>query len=129
MNTAGKIGLFAVSVLVTGCGTLGDTQAIRDASELAVACRHDEALAMLDRAQGSGGLSAYIAELEQVVFLRDAGRYREAAELLEQRNTRAQASADDAAEAARAVAESLAELRKARAAEMGRATCPGIESA
>jgi hypothetical protein len=121
--------LTAAAVAVSGCGSLGDTGAIRDANELAVACRHDEALALLDRAQQGGGLSAYIAELEQVVFLRDAGRYSEASALLAERNTRAQASDDDVAEAEAAIEKSLAELRKEREKKSGRATCPGNESA
>jgi hypothetical protein len=124
-----KIPLAACAIALSGCGSFGDTGAIRDAGELAVACRHDEALMLLDRAQQGGGLSSYIAEIEKVVFLRDAGRYREAAELLAQRNVRVEASAEDIAEAESAVEESLAELRESREKKTGRLTCPGIESA
>jgi len=124
-----KVPLAACAIALSGCGSFGDTGAIRDAGELAVACRHDEALVLLDRAQQGGGLSSYIAEIEKVVFLRDAGRYREAAELLAQRNVRVEASAEDIAEAESAVEESLAELRELREKKTGRPTCPGIESA
>ncbi|EED34579.1 hypothetical protein NOR51B_517 [Luminiphilus syltensis NOR5-1B] len=108
---------------------MGDTGAIRDANALAIDCRQEEALAVLDRAEASGGLSAYLAELEKVVFLLDLGREADAEDLLAQRNARVGATADDAAEARSAVEESLAELRKARKEKTGQATCTDTVSA
>ncbi len=129
MKSLMNLMLITAALFLSGCVSLGDTGAIRGANKLAIECRHDEALSMLDRARQSEGLSAYLAELETVVFLRDLGRDREAAELLEQRNARVGATAEEAAEAESAIEESLAELRKERGKKLGRATCAGNEAA
>ena len=63
-NTAASM---AILLALFACGTIGDTAAIREASQYAVDCQPDKALAILDRAQQAGGLSAYIAELEKIV--------------------------------------------------------------
>ncbi len=110
--------------VLAACGMVGDTRAVKDANELAIECRTDEALAAVRRAEQGGGLSSYIADLQEVVLLRDAGRMAEADAAMAARNERAEVSAENAAEAEEAVQESLAELRAAREKKTGSATCP-----
>ena len=64
------------------------------------------------------------AELQKVVFLRDAGRDAEALAVMEARNERIGADDKDSAEAEDAVEKSLAELREERRKQTGRTTCP-----
>jgi len=111
-------------VLLSACGTIGDTGAVREGYELAIACETDAALSAVDRAASSGGLSANIADLQRVVILRDAGRMREAAAALADRNARVNADAEGAAKAESAVAESIEKLRAERMQKTGRRTCP-----
>ena len=113
-----------VAAVLTACGTVGDTAAVRDANELAIACKPDEALRAVDRAAKGGGLGAGIAELQRVVILRDAGRMSEATAAMAERNTRASADAEAAAKADRAVAQSLDDLRSERQKQTGRRVCP-----
>ena len=119
-----SIGLLLAALALSGCGMMGDTSSVRDASELAIECRTDEALAAVQRAEQGGGLSSYIADLQKVVLLRDAGRMAEAEAALAERNKRAEATTEEAAEAEEAVQESLAELRAEREKKTGSATCP-----
>lgn len=117
--------LLALSaVVLTACGTIGDTSAVTDANDLAIACETDRALLAVDRAAKSGGLGANIADLQRVVILRDAGRLSEAEAAMADRNARAGADAQAAAEAERAVSESLNEMRSVRQKETGRRVCP-----
>ena len=127
MNPTSKIkALLAILTLPTlaACGMVGDTGSVKDANELAIECRTDEALAAVVKAEEGGGLSSYIADLQKVVILQDAGRMAEAEAAMAERNKRAEASAEDAKEAEDAVAESLAELRAEREKQTGSATCP-----
>ena len=110
--------------LLSACGTLGDTGAVKEANELAAACETDQALLAVDRAVQGGGLGANIADLQRVVILRDAGRTSEAAAAMAARNARVDADAEAAAEAEQAIAESLQELRAERHKRSGRRTCP-----
>lgn len=124
---AGKLGpLLAVLILpaLSACGMIGDTGSVKDANELAIECRTDEALAAVVKAEEGGGLSSYIADLQKVVILQDAGRMAEAEAAMAERNKRAEASPEDAKEAEDAVAESLAELRAEREKKTGSASCP-----
>ena len=116
----------AVFVLpaLAACGWMGDTGSVKDATKLAIECRTDEALAAVKQAEQGGGLSSYLADLEEVVILRDAGRMPEADAAMAARNERIEADADNAAEAEKAVEESLAELRAEREKKTGSATCP-----
>ena len=118
--------IMTASIIATlsACGSMGNTDAIKDASELAIDCQTDKALAALDRAEQGGGLAAHVADLERVVILRDAGRMSEAAAAMTDRNTRAKADAEARAEAEEAVAESLDELRDERQKRTGSRTCP-----
>ncbi len=113
----------AMAVL-SACGTMGDTGAVKKANELAIACETDQALKAVDRAARGGGLGAQIADLQRVVILRDAGRMSEAAAAMAERNARAGADAEAAAEAERAVSESLEDLRAERQKRTGRRSCP-----
>jgi hypothetical protein len=114
----------ALAAVLPACGTMGDTAAVKNANELAIACETDKALVAVDRAAGSGGLSANIAELQRVVILRDAGRMSEADAAMAERNEHAGADAQAAAEAERAVSKSLEELRVERRKQTGRRICP-----
>ena len=117
------VAAFAIALL-TSCGTLGDTGAVKEANELAIACKTDQALRAVDRAARGGGLGANIADLQRVVILRDAGRLSEADAALAARNARAGADAEAAAKAERAVSKSLADLRAERQKQTGRRVCP-----
>ena len=68
--------LLAILTLPTlaACGMVGDTGSVKDANELAIECRTDVALAAVVKAADGGGLSSYIADLQKVVILQDAGR-------------------------------------------------------
>lgn len=103
---------------------MGDTGSVKDANKLAIECRTDEALAAVEQAEQGGGLSSYIADLQKVVILRDAGRIAEADAAMAARNKRAEATTEEAAEAEEAVQESLADLRAEREKKTGSATCP-----
>ena len=123
----GRLRLLLVAIALSAlaaCGATGDTRSVKAANELAIDCRIDEALAAVEKAELSGGLSSYIAELQRVVFLRDAGRVAEAEAAMAARNERAQATPEEAAEAEEAVKESLAELRSEREKKSGSASCP-----
>ena len=113
-----------LAAVLPACGTIGDTAAVKNANKLVIACETDKALMAVDRAAGSGGLSANIAELQRVVILRDAGRMSEADAAMAERNKRASADAQAAAEAERAVSESLEALRAERRKQTGRRICP-----
>ena len=125
LTSMGKT-IMTASIIATlsACGSMGNTDAIKDASELAIDCQTDKALAALDRAEQGGGLAAHVADLERVVILRDAGRMSEAAAAMADRNTRAKADAEARTEAEEAVAESLDELRDERQKRTGSRTCP-----
>jgi hypothetical protein len=119
-------GLLAVvaSTLLAACGTIGDTGAVKHANELAIACKTDQALIAVDRAAQGVGLAAHIADLQRVVFLRDAGRVAEANAALAARNARIGADAEAAAKAERGISESLEELHAERQKRSGRRVCP-----
>ena len=112
------------AVALSACGTVGDTSAVRSANELAIACATDKALMAVDRAAASGGLSANIADLQRVVILRDAGRMSAADGAMAERNTRAGADAEAAADAERAVSKAIEEMRAERHKLTGRRNCP-----
>ena len=78
----------------------------------------------VDRAAASGGLSANIADLQRVVILRDAGRMSAADAAMAERNTRAGADAEAAADAERAVSQAIEEMRAERHKLTGRRNCP-----
>ena len=68
MNPISKIkALLAILTLhsLSACGMVGDTGSVKDANELAIECRTDEALAAVIKAEEGGGLSSYIADLQK----------------------------------------------------------------
>jgi len=118
--------LFASSaLLLSACSVfkVGEINAVKEANELAIACKTDEALAVVDRALQGGGLGAGIGELLRVVILRDAGRTAEANAAMVERNKHLDADAENVADAEEAVAESLKKLRNERYKQTGRSTC------
>ncbi len=111
-------------VSLSACGMMGDTGSVKSANELAIDCRTEEALAALEKAEQSGGLSKYLAGLERVGILRDAGRDDEAAKALADYKAQPEAATSDDAEIERSLDEFIAELRNQRQAKSGSATCP-----
>jgi hypothetical protein len=118
------LSLAAAVSLLSACGSVGDTTAVKQAAELAIDCKTREALAAVDRASQGGGLSSNIADLQRVVILRDAGRMSEADAAMAARNKRAGADAKAAAEAEQSVANAIEQLRAERMKQTGRSTCP-----
>ncbi len=118
--------LGASACLLSACGTglkVGDVGGVKEANELAIACKTNEALAAVDRASGGGGLGASISDLQRVVILRDVGRMSEANAAMAERNKRSGVDAKAAAEAEEAVAKSMGEIRAERQKRTGRRTC------
>jgi len=111
--------------LILACSVfkIGEIGAVKEANELAITCRTDEALAAVDRAVQGGGLGASIGDLQRVVILRDSGRTTEANAAMAERNKRWNADAKNVAEAEDAVTESMEELRAERQKRTGRRTC------
>jgi hypothetical protein len=102
---------------------LGDTDGVKRANELAIACDLSGALAIIDQTRASGGLSSNIAQLQRMVFLRDAGRMRDANAALAEWNRATGATAAEAADTERSVQRSLADLRAERQARTGSPEC------
>lgn len=112
------------AVLVTSCGWMGDTDSVKAASELAINCQTDAAIDALKTAEAGGGLSQYIAGLERVGILRDAGRTAEAAEALKAYKAMPETASSSDAEIEKSLQDFVTELRKERKEQSGRATCP-----
>jgi hypothetical protein len=74
VTTIGILLIAGASTLFTGCGSVGNMSAVKDGAQYAIDCKPDEALRELDKAEADGGLSGYMAQLERIVVLRDAGR-------------------------------------------------------
>jgi hypothetical protein len=115
--------IFTTSML-TACGWAGDTGSIKSGSELAVDCKTDEALAAFDKAQQGGGLAKYLAELERVAILRDAGRTAEADKALEAYLAQPEAQSSDPDEIESSIQKTVEKLREERRKKTGSATCP-----
>ncbi len=116
--------ILSSTVLVTSCGWMGDTGSVKAASELAVNCQTDAAIDALKTAEEGGGLSQYIAGLELVGILRDAGRTAEAAEALKAYKAMPEADSSSDAEIEKSIQDFVAELREARKKKTGSASCP-----
>jgi hypothetical protein len=112
-------------LLLSGCGFLGDTKSINAATDLAIDCSTDEALAALDKAEEGGGLSKYLAALEWVGILRDAGRDGEANEALAAYKALPEAASSSDEEIERSLDEFIEGLREERRERTGSPTCPG----
>ena len=116
--------LAAIGLLLSACGSFGDTESIKAANEYAVDCQPDKALAALDRAQQGGGLSSYLAELEKIVVLQDAGRTREASAALQSYYTDHGEAGDNHEDTEKSINDSLTQLRDQRLKKTGQKTCP-----
>ena len=117
------ISLFAVPLLSACLFEFGDTDSVKEASELAINCQTEQALIAVDRASQTGGLGGGIADLLRVAILRDIGRTDEADEAMAERNERWQVDADNAAEAEKSIAKTIAEIRAERQKRTGHLTC------
>ena len=113
----------AAALLVGGCGSLGDTGSIKEATGLAVDCRTDEALRALDTAEQAGGLGKYLAGLERVGILRDAGRDAEAADALDDYKAQEETRSSSDEEIESSLDEFVAELREKRRDKTGSSVC------
>lgn len=102
---------------------MGQISAVKEANELAIECKTEEALAAVDRAVQSGGLAGALGDLQRVVILKDAGRTAEADAAMAERNKRWKVDAQNAAEAEQAVAKSVEEIRAERQKRTGYRTC------
>lgn len=111
--------------LIMACSVfkIAEIGAVREANELAITCKTDEALASVNRAVQDGGLGASIGDLQRVVILRDVGRTAEATAAMVERNMRWNAEAKNVAEAEDAVTASMEELRAERQERTGHRTC------
>lgn len=100
--------LLGFTVLLSGClFNAGDTDSVKEASELAIDCKTKEALAAVERASQGGGLGASVADLLQVAILRDAGRTEEANDAMAERNERWKVDDRNIAEAEKSVAKTV----------------------
>ena len=115
--------LLIVSLLSACLFEIGDTDSVKEASELAIDCKTDEALAAVDRASQGGGLGAGIADLLRVAILRDAGRSEEADAAMALRNERWKVDDENAAEAEKSVVKTVSEIRSERQKRTGEITC------
>jgi hypothetical protein len=113
----------AITLTLSACGTIGDTGAIKKAGEYAIDCQTDKALAALEKAQQAGGLAAYLAELEKIVFLQDAGREQEAAAALQSYQAEHNQDSRSREETEKSIQDSLKELRDQRFKKTGQRTC------
>jgi Tfp pilus assembly protein PilF len=115
--------LFVSQTALAGA-IMGDVKDTKEGMKLAIKCTYDEALQKFDKAIAEGGFAAQLAALEKVVVLIDAGRDREAKEVMAERNARIDASENEISEAEASVEETLENLRDEREKQTGRRTCP-----
>lgn len=113
-----------VMSLTAACGMMGDTRSVNKAQELAVNCETDKALALLDKADTSGGLGMYVADLSRVGILRDAGREPEAAAALEAYMSLPENADTSAEEVRKSLRQYIDNLRKERRKSTGSESCP-----
>ena len=117
------VSTFASQTALAGA-IMGDVKDTKEGMKLAIKCDHEQALQKLDKAIAEGGFAAQLADLEKVVVLIDAGRDREAKDVMAERNARIDASEDEISEAEASVKETLENLRDEREKQTGRRTCP-----
>ena len=113
-----------VSPTVLAGAIVGDVKDTKEGMKLAIKCNFDESLQKLDTAIAEGGFAAELAVLEKAVVLMDAGREKEAKEVMAERNARMDASDDEISEAEASVKETLENLRDEREKQTGKRTCP-----
>ncbi|MDW4500554.1 hypothetical protein R5H30_21380 [Sulfitobacter sp. D35] len=120
---SGAMGLGLAAIALASCASFGNTNAVKEANELAISCRTEEALAASTQASSGETLARELAELQKVVILRDAGRLEEADRALDLRNQRVKADAQTRAETEQAVEQSVADLRAQRTDRTGQPLC------
>lgn len=128
--TSGVTGLkgavLALPILLAACtdpAVVAQPQSFDASTELAIACRHDEALATLTSTEAARGGSTSASELQRVILLRNAGRTMDAASVLRQRNARDDVTADEAVQSGTQVEDALDSIRAQRAARSGSRSC------
>lgn len=116
--------LLGFTVLLSGClYKVGDTDSVKEASELAIDCKTEEALAAVERTSQGGGLGASVADLLRVAILRDVNRTEEAEAAMAERSERWQVDAKDVAEAEKSVAKTVEGIRAERQKRTRHLTC------
>ncbi|WP_171237974.1 MULTISPECIES: hypothetical protein [unclassified Ruegeria] len=120
----------AAAIALSACTTgnalqlsMGNSDAVKRANELAISCNLPGALQALEEAEASGGLASNVSQLQRVVFLRDAQRTAEANTALAAWNDATNATASDAAKTESSIQESLVELQAERRSRTGSASC------
>ncbi len=126
----GLLSVSAAAIALSACTTgntlqlsMGNTDAVKRANELAISCNLPGALQALEEAEASGGLASNVSQLQRVVFLRDAQRTAEANAALAAWNNATNATASDAAKTESSIQESLVELQAERRSRTGSASC------
>lgn len=109
--------LLTVAVSLSAC-------AVGKGMKLAVDCKTDEALHVLEQAEHGGGLTGSLAMLEQEAVLRDAGRMNEAEALRAKRESQPGYTEKDKAEAEKAILDTVDNIRNERKKQTNIATCP-----
>ena len=113
-----------LSIALSGCGSIGDTKNIKAASDLAINCQYDAALSALKQAEAGGGLSAYIAELEYIAFLREAGRVTESEQAFADWAEKHEQTGQERQDASDSINQTVTKLREERLEKTGNAACP-----
>ena len=107
----------------SSCAWVGDTGSVKTATDLAVECKTDEALKALDRAERAGGLGMYLADLERIGILREAGREEEARRALETYRALPETASTSDQELEASISDFISELQKERLERTGKSTC------
>ncbi len=116
--------LIGIGSQITACSMIyGDFEPVKEANELAINCKTDEALAQLDQIPREKNVASAMSDLQRVVILRDAGRQAEADAALAERNKRWEVDEKTAAESEKSISEGVASLRAEREKRFGKATC------
>lgn len=109
---------------VSGCASwVGDMGPVGKASDLAIACKTDEALAQINSVPFEKNLASAMGDLTRIVILRDAGRTAEAQAALAERNTHWHVDEKGAAESEKSISETVEKLREERLKKTGQRTC------
>lgn len=109
---------------VSGCASwVGDMGPVNKASELAIDCKTDEALAQLDAVPFEKNLASAMGDLTRVVILRDAGRTAAAEAAQAEKNKHWHVDEKGAAESEKSTAEAVEKFREERLKKTGKRTC------
>ena len=114
-------GLLLLAASISGFSIAG---AVGEGMKLAVECKTDEALEVLDKAQKKRGLTGALAILELEAVLRDAGRDEQADAIQAKRESKqAGMTEKQKEEAEKAILETVDNIRNERKKQTGSATC------